>query len=67
MCAQMLLQSKQMQLDTLELRTQAAMMRNRMVRFDNPLLRTKMADVAARRDAAARVQLPAPVDMPPLV
>lgn len=49
-------------MDLLEARVQAAMLRNRMVRLDNPVLRARIACVHAKASAAA-VALPQPAGM----
>ncbi|KAF5834289.1 hypothetical protein DUNSADRAFT_9112 [Dunaliella salina] len=54
----MLLQAQQMQMDVLEARTQSAVLANKLVRLDNPILRARLSAVAQQHAAATRVRLP---------
>eukprot|EP00983_Pelagomonas_calceolata_P124947 1161163-Pelagomonas_calceolata.AAC.10 len=47
-----------MQLDVLEARTQSAMLANKLVRLDNPILRARLSQVAKQHAAATRMRLP---------
>ncbi len=61
---QMILQAKQLHLDILEVRTGCAVLSNRLVRLDNPMLRSRLANVEAAVRAAEAVALPAPTPAP---
>lgn len=61
---QMLLQATEMQMDVLEARVQAAVMGNKMVRLDNPMLRAKLGNVGKAHAAAASTVLPRPLHEP---
>lgn len=58
---QMILQAKHMQLELLEVRASTAVLMNRLVRLDNPILRMRLAQAADAVRAAEAIALPTPV------
>jgi hypothetical protein len=57
----MILQAKHMQLELLEVRASTAVLMNRLVRLDNPILRMRLAQAADAVRAAEAIALPVPV------
>jgi hypothetical protein len=56
----MILQAKHMQLELLEVRASTAVLMNRLVRLDNPILRMRLAQAADAVRTAEAIALPAP-------